>query len=403
MSEEMSGIFPMVLAASCFEGLPDDLSALLICQRPTTRSTVRVCTVGDIGLSGRAAATAHRRGSDVLLSEVAPLLRTADVAFGNLEFPLTTECGSGAMFAAPVTGATTLKEAGFGILHLANNHVGEYGQDGLATTLGAVRGADLVPLGAGDDAAAACQLVVTEIRNLRIGWLGCGRTLLPQAGTGPRYWEFNEQELLDAVLSARRKVDLLVVSVHTGLMYMDYPRPEDKVMAERLMNGGANLIIMHHAHVLQGVQITQQGCVCCYNLGNFLYDWSVGNVQTPVQLRAQNEGGIFWFELDDQGVVSAKVLPTWIDDDCRVRWATGDRGIGILSRLNEISAGLTGAFEPIFEAQRASRNTGPILKVLAFHARRGNWKFVVESLRRARWQHCKMVGRWLAGLVRGTA
>src|SRR5207244_1416927 len=114
------------------------------------------------------------------------------------------------------------------------------------------------------------------------------------------------------------------------------PRPQHKVMAERLMSSGADLILMHHAHVMQGIQVTSQRRICCYNLGNFLYDWEEGDVQTPVMLREQNEGAVFCFELDKNGVAAAAVLPTWIDDECRVHWATAERGYEILNRLARI-------------------------------------------------------------------
>src|SRR5438128_5635061 len=128
---------------------PHDLPALQILRRHTVGPAVRLCAVGDIGLSGRAAVTAKRHGSDTLFAEVAPILRSADIAFGNLESPLAGEIAPGNMFAAPVTGARTLHEAGFSILHLANNHVSEYGQGGLAATLEAVRNAGVEALGAG--------------------------------------------------------------------------------------------------------------------------------------------------------------------------------------------------------------------------------------------------------------
>jgi len=238
------------------------------------------------------------------------------------------------------------------------------------------------------------------MNGLRIGWLGCGRTLLAQNQAGPRYWEFNEQELLDAIAQARSAVDVLIVSIHIGLMYIDYPRPQHKSMAERLMESGADLILMHHAHVLQGVQITSQESVCCYNLSNFLYDWQEGNVQTPVRLREQNEGAIFWFEMDHRGIAVVAALPTWIDDDCRVHWATGERGYRILHRLARISRDLEGDFTPAFERQRAERNFGPILKVLAFHVKNRNWRHIIDSLRRTRFEHFKMVLRWLIGFCK---
>lgn len=383
---------PSIIAANRIgPELPNDLPALEIVRRPVVGCTARLCAVGDLGLSGRAAATAKDRGPDTLFAEVAPVLHTADIAFGNLETPLASDIAPGNMFAAPVTGAAMLQKAGFSILHLANNHVGEYGRTGLIATLAAVREAGILPLGAGDDFVAAQQVIRTDVNSLRIGWLGCGRTLLPQDETGPHYWEFNEAELMTAVACARPNVDVLIVSIHIGLMYMDYPRPQHKLMAERLMSSGADLVLMHHAHVLQGVQVTSQGRFCCYNLGNFLYDWKEGNVQTPVMLREQNEGAVFIFDVDKHGISAASAFPTWIDDDCRVRWATGERGLQILKRLHRISLDLQGNFAAAFEFQRASRNTGPILKVLAYHARHGNWRFLSNSLRRARWEHFKMI------------
>src|SRR5439155_6544781 len=147
---------------------------------------------------GRTAATAKRWGADTLFTEVAPVLQAADITFGNLESPLAGEIAPGKLFAAPTERAATLYKAGFNLIHLANNHVGEYGQAGLAVMLNAVREAGMMPLGAGDELAAAQRLVRTDVNGLRIGWLGCGRSLLPQSYTGPRYWEFDEQHLLAA-------------------------------------------------------------------------------------------------------------------------------------------------------------------------------------------------------------
>jgi poly-gamma-glutamate synthesis protein (capsule biosynthesis protein) len=401
MSKQTHSQLVLLQAERITKGVPPDLPALQILQRPTAGPTVRLCAVGDIGLSGRAAATAKRWGADTLFAEVASVLQAADIAFGNLESPLAGEIAPDKMFAAPTEGAATLYKAGFNLIHLANNHVGEYGQLGLAATLDAVCKAGMIPLGAGENLAVAQQLVRTDVNGLRIGWLGCGRTLLPQNAAGPRYWEFDDQELLAAVIQTRPDVDVLIVSIHIGLMYIDYPRPEHKVMAERLMAAGTDLILMHHAHILQGVQVTSQARVCCYNLGNFLYSWEEGNVQTPVMLREQNEGAIFVFDMDSQGIAAAAALPTWIDESCRVCWATGERGRQILHRLERISRDLEGNFAPVFERQRTWRNTQVILKVLAFYAWHGNWKYVMDALRRTRLEHLKMLVRWLTGLGRG--
>ena len=339
-------------------------------------------------------------GSDAILAEVAPVLQNVDITFGNLESSLTEEIARGQLFSAPVTGALMLKKNGFKLIHLANNHVYDYGHAGLVATINAVRKADLIPLGVGDDPSAAQAMVRTDMNGLRIGWLGCGRTLVSQGNSGPNYWEFDEQELLKAIERNRADVDLLIVSIHIGLMYMDYPSPEHKAMAERLLAAGANLILMHHAHVLQGVQVTSQRRVCCYNLGNFVFDWTEGNVRTPIMVREQNEGAVFHFVLDRNGVAQAAALPVWLDDNCTVRWACGRRGVEILNRLARISRDLEGDFVSSFKQQRAERNTTGIFKVVWFHVLHGNWPFVLESVKKTRPEHMGMIMRWLAGAVK---
>jgi hypothetical protein len=394
----------LIKARTIEDCLPSNLSALRLMDVPTVGPSLRLCAVGDIGLSGRVGASLSRPGgSDRLLAEVAPLLKTVDISFGNLETPLTGDIAQGQLFSAPVAGAAMLKKSGFSLIHLANNHVYDYGQAGLVATMAATRNAGLIELGAGAQLSDAKQLVRTDVRGIRVGWLGCGRTLVTQSESGPNYWEFDEEELYSAVQRDRAEVDLLIVSIHIGLMHMDYPRPEHKIMAEKLLEAGAHLILMHHAHVLQGVQVTSKSAVCCYNLGNFLFDWEEGNVKLPVLVREQNEGAVFHFVVDGNGVAQATAFPIWVDEDCVVRWATGERGLEILGRLARISRDLESDYDLAFKRQRAERHTSSIVKVIWFHLCRGNLAFVVESARKVRLEHFGMIVRWLGGVARRIA
>jgi poly-gamma-glutamate synthesis protein (capsule biosynthesis protein) len=390
----------IIAANSITTHVPQDVPALRIVHRKPVGSVVRVCAVGDIGLSGRVSATIRRYGTNVLFQEVKAILQAADITLGNLETPFAGEFEVNKMFAAPPVCAEMLYESGFNLIHLANNHVCDYGQAGLEATLKAVRQAKMTPLGAGEDLNGARRLVCTNVNGVRIGWFGCGRTLVPQNPDGAHYWEFNENELLTAVDQARTSVDVLIISMHIGLMYMDYPRPEHKAMAERLMDKGVDLILMHHAHVLQGFQITPQNHLSCYNLGNFVFDSEEGNVHLSHVIKEQREGAVFLFDLDKEGIVCGVAIPTWIDEHCCVHWAAGDHGRKILRRLHHISRDLLENFRPAFVKQRARRNTGVILKVLIFHAQHGNWRFVLNSLRRARWEHLNMIFHWLMSLGR---
>lgn len=394
----------LIHARSVADFLPAELSALRLLDVAVVGPSLRLCAVGDIGLSGRVGdALSAPGGTETILSEVAPFLKSADISFGNLESPLTGEIAKGKLFSAPVSGAAMLKNGGFNLLHLANNHVYDYGQAGLVATLVATRNAGLIALGVGDKLSDAQQMVRTDMHDIRIGWLGCGRTLVPQSESGPHYWEFDEEELYGAVQRNRADVDLLIVSIHIGLMHMDYPRPEHKAMAERLIEAGAHLVLMHHAHVLQGVQITSSGSLCCFNLGNFVFDWEEGNVKIPLMVREQSEGAIFHFLLHRNGIAQATALPIWVDDKCAVRWATGRRGVEILNRLARISRDLESDYDLAFRRQRAERHTSSIARVIWFHLRRGNLDFVVQSAKKVRLEHLGMIVRWLNGMVRRIA
>ena len=390
--------FRIVPARALLPELPADLSAILFHERAPVGHTVRVCAVGDSGLSGQVGRTASELGYGALLREVAPLLQSAAAAFANLEGTLI-ERPRDALFAAPPAAAEALRQAGVTIVHLANNHVYDFGPTGLASTLAAAAGANLVALGAGDDAAASRRLVRTECRGVRVGWLGCGRTLLPQ-DTGARFWEFDEQELLSAIRKARPSVDVLIASVHIGFMYLDYPHPDHRAMAQRCAAAGADIVLMHHPHVLQGIETTPDGKIVCYSLGNFLFDWKEGLITNQVMVQEQNEGAVFVFDLDRSGVARAAAVPTRSDEACRVRWAGGDRGDAILDRLQRISRPLGGNYAPAFWRQRSERNTKHVLRMLRFYIVHGEWGSVWRMFTKVRRHHLRMLAHWALASLR---
>jgi poly-gamma-glutamate capsule biosynthesis protein CapA/YwtB (metallophosphatase superfamily) len=379
--------------------LPAELSAVLFHERAPVGPTVRVCAIGDTGFSGQVGRTAAQGGYGALLRDVAPLLQTADVTFANLEGTLLERPAGDALFTAPPGAADALKQAGVTVVHLANNHAADFGASGLASTLAAVQAGSLTPLGVGSDAAAARQVVRTDRRGIRIGWLGCGRTLAPQTGA-PRFWEFDGPELVAAIRAARPTVDLLIVSVHIGFMYLDYPHPDHRAMAGQCAAAGADLVLMHHPHVLQGVETTSAGQVLCHSLGNFLFDWKEGLITNHVMVREQNEGAVFVFDLDRSGVCRAAAVPTRTDARCCVRWAVGAEGRAILDRLVRISRDLAGDYAPAFWRQRGERNTKHVLRMLRYYLAHGEWRSVRRMFTKVRGQHLRMLVHWVLASVR---
>jgi poly-gamma-glutamate synthesis protein (capsule biosynthesis protein) len=391
----------IVQASDLFAGTPMGLKSLVLLERPTAGPVVRLAAVGDVGLSGRIRQAAERSSYAALFSEVAPVLQSADLAFVNIEFPLAGAAGGNGMFCGDPASAHALRDAGFVLAQLANNHGWDFGAAGLDSTLKAVRDAGMVPLGAGADSDDARRLVRTDRNGLRIGWLAAGRTLVDQDGPGPRYWEYDEDQILRAIEKARGEVDVLVLGLHVGLMYLDYPDPRFKRFAQQAMSAGADLVLMHHAHLLQSTQVTPEGRVCLYCMGNFLLDWREGNVEVRTMAREQAEAGVFLFDLDRRGVATARMLPTFIDEDGCVRWATGPRGDRILERLVRISRDIESDYQAAFGRQRVLRNAWPVAQVLAFHAARGHWRIVLDMLRRVRPEHAAMLWRFVSSRAKG--
>ncbi len=387
----------IVAARDLVPAAPSELPALLVLERSADGATRRICVAGDVSLSGRIA----KRLSEDPFREVAPVLRQADLRFANLESTLldrssSPRAGAGELFRAPATAAQVLASAGFDLLNLANNHVLDYGTEGLAATREAIRSAGLEVLGAGPDPAAARRPVVTDLGGLRLGWLGCARTLKAQEPAGESYWEYAPGELEAAIREARAGLDVLVVSIHMGYMFVDYPHPGQRLEILALLSAGADLVVMHHAHVLQGVELAAGGGLACYNLGNFLFDWTEGEIAVAGGHEEQRRGGVFVFDLDRRGVSRALVLPTRVDDGWTVRWALGQVGRAILERLTRVSSGWQTGTAGTFHRQLADRATGLAAREAVTCLRRGGPRAVLDLARRLRGHHLRMLAGWPA-------
>ncbi len=365
---------------------------------PTEGSSCRLVAVGDLMLSGEVARRhPPDRGPIHLFDDVAPILRTGDIVFGNLETPLCIPHVQRSMFRAHPAMAQSLAAAGFNALSLANNHILEYGPDGLRQSARAVSGCGIAVLGAGEDQVSARRPLIMSRHGLRVGLLGFGRTLQAQRDpSAPGFVEWDENLAVRAVRDLRGSVDIVVVSIHIGYMWIDYPSPEFKAAADRLLGEGAHVVLMHHAHVLQGYQV-RDGRLAIYSLGNFIADiYEGGTGVRPVPER-QLESAIFLIDLDRHGVVEVAVVPIAMTPDLRVVVAPDEHARLIIDRNQRIAQEIdSGEYRSGFWRQRAELNTGNTLVRLVFHLTHGNWREFGTSLLRTRPHHLGMLARYTA-------
>jgi hypothetical protein len=284
-----------------------------------------IIAVGDLALHGL---SSGRRLEDIL-RPVRPQISQGDLLIGNLEGAMV-EDGTGVpgkctLKFSPAFGAD-LKKAGFSIVSIANNHVMDFGPQGLMQTIGALQQTELIWVGAGKDLAAACEPHFAEIDGCRIAIIARSSVEVSSqcyATVGfPGVAYLDDQRTVSEIAKYKMLGYVVILSVHWGIEHYEYPAPSQRRLAKRFIEAGAHLVIGHHPHVLQGFERIGQGLVC-YSLGNFVFDdirWSftdqTGNRQTRnIELKKEHRmGGILRAELSDLNVESYTFFPTFIQN-----------------------------------------------------------------------------------------
>ena len=240
-------------------------------------ASVTLAFAGDVHFTGRTA----RLLSDpaTAFGPVAAVLKSADFTAVNFETAVTsrgTPQPKTYHFRTVPTAFTALRDAGVDLVTMANNHVLDYGQAGLADTLAAARAARFPYVGIGADAAAAWAPYVTTIKGMRIAVVGVSQVAelaSSWVATDSRPGEANAIDLnrtLAAVRAARRLAPTVIVFMHWGTEGEACPDPNQLSLAPKLAAAGASIIIGAHAHVLQGSGWLGHTFVA-YGMGNFLW------------------------------------------------------------------------------------------------------------------------------------
>ena len=241
---------------------------------------------GDVHFMGRTARLL--RDPATALGPIASVLRAADFTAVNLETAVTsrgTPQPKRYHFRTVPAAFTALRDGGVDLVTMANNHVLDYGQVGLADTLAAAKAARFPYVGIGKDAAAAWAPYVTTVKGTKIAIIGVSQVhelASSWVATPSRPGEANAIDLprtLAAVRAARRLAPAVIVFMHWGWEGDACPNPEQQSLARQLSAAGASIIIGAHVHVLQGSGWLGHTFVA-YGMGNFM--WYEDNDATGV-------------------------------------------------------------------------------------------------------------------------
>ena len=291
--------------------------------------------VGDIMLSRGVGNRINKFGAKFPFEVTADLLSHCDIAFGNLESQLSTLGKPMARkeihFRAEPDAVLGLMYAGIDVVSLANNHALDYGDAALFETMDILAKNGIAYIGAGMNFTAAHRAANFVSNGAKISFLAYSANFhltVEAAAEKAGVAVIRKTELVADIKQAKEWADIVVVSFHWGWEYSDHPTDNDREIAHLAIDSGANLVIGHHAHVIQGVEAYKSGLIC-YNLGNFIFDQRSSRTRRGLILRCA---------YSKSSLEKAELRPIYIHrKDFRPELAAGRIGASILWEVKKLS------------------------------------------------------------------
>lgn len=217
---------------------------------------------------------------DICTPALAKIIADSDYAVCNFEAPVrglgVPQTKSGTHHHQKIETLNGLKKQGFDLLLLANNHIMDFGKEGLSSTLDSAQKCGLDTIGAGLDFVSAYKPMVKEIDDVRVGMInGCEAQFgvldyFERAGNAGYAW-INHHEIDKLIIELKSKCDFVVVFSHAGLEHYEIPQKEWRERYRHFCDLGADVVAGSHSHVPQGYE-NHRGCLIFYSLGNFYFD-----------------------------------------------------------------------------------------------------------------------------------
>ena len=230
---------------------------------------------GDVSLAKCVTDRVREHGAGWVFELLAPALDPADLMTFNWESPVLPTGED-----PPEKGLVVPEELAAGlteslppcVVTVANNHMLDAGTAGVGATGRTLDGIGIAHVGAGETEADAERARIVEVDGLRIGFLGRAEDcpqLADRGFPGPAFIKY--PQIVDDVRSAAAACDCLVVHLHHGVEFVDWPAPHFVRLCREVIEAGARLVLGGHPHVPQGHERRGPGHIF-YCLGNLAFE-----------------------------------------------------------------------------------------------------------------------------------
>jgi hypothetical protein len=255
-----------------------------------------------------------------------------DLLFINLE---TTLCENKLGFFekanlvnTPEKNVDYLRQAGVDIVNLAHNHIMDYGMEGLQNTCRVLKEANIDFIGIVRRDSKE-KYKVKDVNGVKIGFLAYGNEGLDDNEL--RIDRVNESIIINDLEQIKKLADIVVISLHWGTEHVNYPSPKQQKLARKLIEHGANIILGHHPHVLQGIENYKNG-VIFYSLGNFNFaDYHASDILM------RRYSVLVKISLSKNGINDFQLYPVKINEEYQPEILIGDKREDAINFITHIS------------------------------------------------------------------
>jgi poly-gamma-glutamate synthesis protein (capsule biosynthesis protein) len=282
-------------------------------------------------------------------SDLLPILKEADLAVVNLEGVLSDGelqpiIKDGPVIRLPASLVSGLTLVPFHLACLANNHILDYGSEGLGGTMEVLarHGIQFVGAGLNGEAAEAAKIIEFGPTRLAVINVAEGEECRSVNG-GPGAASLDLPRLQQQIASLRQEADIILVLPHAGREHLPIPAPHIRQLYRSLAEAGADLIIGHHPHMPQGIEY-YKGTLIAYSLGNFAF-----LMESPLEFH--HLGYFFKARFRGPHIQAVEIWPYHIVDE-GLRLMTDDQRRRFCLELKDLSAFITddGRLDDIWSA-----------------------------------------------------
>lgn len=268
---------------------------------------IKVLIAGDYCPYGRVSKLIESEKTNDIFKEIIPLTKKSDYSIINFECPVVTGkvepiIKYGPNLSTSPKAIKAIKNAGFNMVTLANNHFYDYGLEGVKETLETCSNYGIDTVGGGENLEKAKKIEYHKIKGKQIAFVNCCEHEFSIAteilgGSNPLNPIANYYQIIEA----RKKADYIIVIVHGGHEHYQLPSPRMKETYRFFVDAGADAVINHHQHCYSGYEIYKNKPIF-YGLGNFCFDWE------DKRDSIWNEGYLVELKLDED-IISFQLHP----------------------------------------------------------------------------------------------